>query len=66
MKIEIEIPKEFEIDYNSDKFEDFFARVFADIKTNEYSTNSRYLCGNYEKETAYMFWKAFQNSIEKK
>ena len=66
MKIEIEIPKEFEIDYNSDKFEDFFARVFADINMNEYSTNSRYLCGNYEKETAGMFVKAFQNSIEKK
>ena len=24
------------------------------------------LCGLYEVETAYMFWEAFQNSIEKK
>lgn len=64
MKIEIEIPKEFEGDYNFDKFEDFFMRVSHDIETNEYL--NRYLCGNYEKETAEMFVKAFQNSIEKK
>ena len=60
MKIEIEIPKEFEGDYNFDKFEDFFMRVMADIDWNGN------LCGNYEKETAEMFVKAFQNSIEKK
>lgn len=64
MKIEIEIPKEFEVDYNADKFEDFFMRVINDIEMNEYI--SGYLCGNYEKETAEMFVKAFQNSIEKK
>ena len=45
VKIEIEIPKEFEGDYNSDKFEDFFMRVLADIDWNGN------LCGNYEKET---------------
>lgn len=60
MKIEIEIPKEFEGDYNAYKFEDFFMRVMNDI---EWNGN---LCGNYEKETAEMFVKAFQNSIEKK
>lgn len=64
MKIEIEIPKEFEGDYNFDKFEDFFMRVSHDIETNKYL--NRYLCGNYEKETAEMFVKAFQNSTEKK
>lgn len=65
MKIEIEIPKEFEGDYNADKFEDFFMRVQHDIEMNEY-LNNRYLCGNYEKETAEMFVKVFQNSIRKK
>lgn len=54
MRIEIEIPVEFEIDYN-DKFADFFNRVLSDI---EKST----LCGNYEKETAEMFLKAFAES----
>lgn len=61
MKIEIEIPKEFEKDYNSNKFEDFFYYVLLDIRTNRVE-----LCGNYEAETAEMFVKAFQNSIEKK
>ena len=65
MKIEIEIPKEFEGDYNSDRFEDFFLRVIADIEMNDEYFN-RCLCGNYEKETAEMFVKAFQNSVEKK
>ena len=47
-------------DYNADKFEDFFMRVSYDIDWNGN------LCGNYEKETAEMFAKAFRNSIEKK
>lgn len=64
MKIEIEIPKEFEKDYQDNKFKEFFMRVSHDIETNKYF--NRYLCGNYEKETAEMFVKAFQNSIEKK
>lgn len=65
MKIEIEIPKEFEVDYNADKFEDFFMRVSYDIEMemNRYFDG---ICGNYEKETAEMFAKAFRNSIEKK
>ena len=60
MKIEIEIPKEFEGDYNFDKFEFFFMRVLAGTDWDGE------LCGNYEKETAEMFVKAFQNSTEKK
>lgn len=31
MKIIIEIPKEFECDYNDDRFEEFFERVKCDI-----------------------------------
>lgn len=55
MRIEIEIPKEFEHDYKSDKFKDFFSRVLCDIEDGT-------LCGNYEKETVEMFLKAFDES----
>ena len=64
MKIEIDIPKEFEGDYNFDKFEDFFMRVSYDIEMNEYL--NRYHCGNYEKETAEMFVKKKKKKKEKK
>ena len=59
MKIEIEIPKEFEKDYQDNKFKEFFMRVIADVDGNG-------LCGLYEEETAYMLWDAFQNSTGKK
>lgn len=55
MRIEIEIPVEFESDYRGDKFKDFFSRVLCDIKDGT-------LCGNYEKETVEMFIKAFEES----
>lgn len=55
MRIEIEIPKEFEGDYNADRFSDFFSRVICDIKDGV-------LCGNYEKETALMLRTAFHTS----
>ena len=56
MKLIIDIPKEFEIDYKGDKFKDFFSRVLCDI-------DEGVLCGNYEKETAEMFLKAFDESV---
>lgn len=56
MRIEIEIPKEFEADYTGDKFKDFFSRVLCDIK------EGKCLCGNYEIEIAEMFIKAFYES----
>ena len=56
MRIEIEIPKEFESDYKGDMFKDFFSRVLCDIE------KGKCLCGNYEKETAEMFLKAFDES----
>lgn len=55
MKILLEIPKEFESDYKGDTFKDFFSRVLCDIENGT-------LCGNYEKETAEMFLKAFDKS----
>lgn len=56
MRIEIEIPKEFESDYKGDMFKDFFSRVLCDIE------KGKCLCGNYEKETAEMFLKVFDES----
>ena len=56
MKLIIDIPKEFETDYKGDKFKDFFSRVLCDIEDGT-------LCGNYEKETAEMFLKAFDESV---
>lgn len=56
MKLIIDIPKEFESDYKGDKFKDFFSRVLCDI-------GKGVLCGNYEKETAEMFLKAFDESV---
>ena len=55
MRIEIEIPKEFECDYDVDKFKDFFSRVLHDIK-------SGLLCGKWEEEIVEMFIKAFEES----
>lgn len=56
MRIEIEIPKEFENDYNADRFNDFFGRVLSDIKYHDGA------CGLFECETAQMFIKAFKES----
>lgn len=56
MRIEIEIPKEFEGDYDADKFRDFFSRAMIDIETMQG------MCGRYEIETAEMFRKAFDES----
>ena len=53
MKILIDIPKEFEADYNADRFAEFFHRCFADMGT---------CCGNYEYETEEMMEKAFAES----
>lgn len=53
MKILIDIPKEFEVDYNTDRFAEFFHRCLADMDT---------CCGNYEYETAEMMEKAFTES----
>jgi hypothetical protein len=56
VKLTIDIPGRYEQDFIRDKFKDFFSRVIADI---DYSG----LCGNYEKEIAEIFIKAFDEAI---
>ena len=56
MILQLEIPKEFECDYENDRFVDFFNRVLIDI------SDHGFLCGNYEAETAQMMHDAFENS----
>ena len=58
MKVIIDIPNDFTGNYIADKFKDFFSRVIADV-------DCKGLCGNYEKEIAEMFLKAFDGSKEK-
>lgn len=53
MKVLIDIPEEFELDYATDRFAEFFHRCLADMGT---------CCGNYEQETAEMMEKAFTKS----
>ena len=54
MKVLIDIPAEFELDYRTDRFRDFFERATADMDV---------MCGKYERETAEVLSKAFQQSI---
>ena len=49
MKVALEIPKEFEQDFQSDRFNCFFGRVSAEISSN-LKEGQVVLCGNYERE----------------
>ena len=61
MRIEIEIPKEFEEHFRQDKFNDSFERIMADIKHS--LENGDCLCaGRYEYETIEMLEEALENS----
>ena len=53
MRIEIEIPKEFEEHFQKDNFEDSLLRLNAD---------AHLIAGTYEQETCIMLIKAFKNS----
>lgn len=55
MRIEIEIPKEFEKHFAQDKFEDSLQRLGADIHL---------IAGNYERELIEMLIVAFKESKE--
>ena len=61
MRIEIDIPKEFEEHFKQDKFKDSLERIMADIKHS--LENGDCLCaGRYEYETIEMLEKAFEDS----
>ena len=61
MRIEIEIPKEFEEHFKQDKFKDSLERIMADIKHS--LENGDCLCsGRYEYETIEMLERAFEDS----
>lgn len=53
MKITINIPKEFEEHFNSDRFKDSLLRLCCDANC---------LAGNYERETAIMLINALENA----
>ena len=61
MRLEIEIPKEFECHFKRDRFKDSLERIMADI---EYQSDIgvTLMSGNYEYETIEMLVNAFQNS----
>ena len=61
MRIEIDIPKEFEEHFKQDKFKDSIERIMADIW--HYLEIGNCLCaGRYEYETIEMLEKALENS----
>lgn len=60
MKVEIEIPKEFEEHFNYDRFEDSLKRVATDILDPHCI-----LSGNFELETIEMLQKAFLYAVVK-
>ena len=63
MRIEIDIPKEFEEHFKQDKFKDSLERIMVDIW--HLLENKNCLCaGNYEYETIKMLEKAFEDSRE--
>lgn len=64
MKLIIEIPKEFEEHFKSDRFEDSLQRVRFDIHKFKIG-NKNMLSGNREIETLDMLTEAFLNCTDK-
>lgn len=58
-EIVLKIPKEFEQDFNTDKFKECFERVLSDCKAWDYAG----LSGNYEHETLEMLRDAFNEAV---
>lgn len=52
MRLAIDIPSEIAVDFKNDRFDDFFARVLADM-------DDGLLCGRYEQEIAESLRAAF-------
>lgn len=61
MDIILSIPKEFEENFNKDKFKDCFERIIAETNYNK-SHGQDLIVGNYELETCHMLIDAFENS----
>ena len=62
MKVLIDIPT---IEFGEDiknKFQDFFGMITTEI-THRLFAHDDLICGNYEREAAHMFSKAFNNAI---
>lgn len=55
MTIQLNIPPEFEDEYNKDRFKESLQRLISDAHS---------LAGNYEKETVSMLMKALRDSKE--
>lgn len=55
MLIQLNIPPEFEDEYNKDRFKETLLRLISDAHS---------FAGNYEKETAIILIKALQDSKE--
>ena len=64
MKLLIEIPKEFERDFNDNKFEDCFQRLLGDTWDRLTHSENILNAGRYETETLEMFIEAFKNATE--
>ena len=58
MQIAINIPKEFERDWNETRFADCIQRVMCDLR--DYPNHDK-MTGNYEMETLEMLQNAFEN-----
>ena len=61
MKIIIDIPEEFEIDFKNDRFDECFSRLYYAASSSK--TN---IAGNYELETLEMLRKVFKNAVTDK
>ena len=64
MKLLIEIPPEFERDFNDNKFEDCFQRLLHDTWDRLTHSENILNAGRYETETLEMFIEAFKNAVE--
>lgn len=61
MKILLELPDDFKVHYDFDKFKDSLGRVSFDLKEHEVL-----MSGNYEQELMDALYKAFPSSKEMK
>lgn len=64
MKLIIEIPKEFEEEFETNRFSETFWRVEGDIMAYWHDQGGYGLSGNYEDETRAMLKKAFEKAVK--